>query len=118
MTSFFVVERYLVARAIWKCKDERAHDGFPATEKRDAVPAQNYSEWFAWCYGMTLDEYGQLAKAGNHAELVKKLANVLVDYKIDGRWLTAIAAPGETFEECDVALRRMFPQITEVRRHE
>jgi hypothetical protein len=66
---------------------------------------------------MSLEEYSELAKAGNHAELVKQLSNVLLDYKIDGHWLTAIAAPGETYEQASAAVQRMFPQIEDVRPH-
>lgn len=115
--QLFVVERYLVARLIWKKRNERAHDGFPATATRAAVPAQSWSEWFSWCFGMTLEEYSELAKAGKHAELVKQLGSVVVDYRIAGEWHTAIAPAGETYEECAASLQRMFPQIDDVRPH-
>lgn len=115
VTSFFVVERYIVARAIWKMRNERAHEGFPATEKRAAIPAQTYGEWFEWAYGMSLDEYSKVAKERDHASVVTKLSNVMLEYKIGPTWFTCIAAPGETYEEASAAIQRIFPQIEAVR---
>lgn len=43
--------------------------------------------------------------------------NVVVHYKMDGRWLVCIAAPGETYEEACAALKRRFPEIEDFRRH-
>lgn len=115
MSTPFVVERYVVARQIWKRKDERAHDGFPATDKRAAVPAQSYAEWFEWAYGMNLEEYAEIAKIRDHAGLVKRTGAVVVEYKLHGDWHICICAAGESKDECAASLKAMFPEITDVR---
>ena len=42
---------------------------------------------------------------------------LLVDYKLDGRWLTVVAAPGESYEECVASMQRLWPQIEGFRPH-
>lgn len=113
----FVVERYAVARRIWKFAAEVAHHGFPATDRRAAVPQQTWAEWFEWAYGMTLEEYGKIAKAGNHAALAQKAGDgaVIAEYRIADRWYTVVGAPKETYAELCASMRRMFPQIEDVR---
>lgn len=46
------------------------------------------------------------------------MANVIVEYREPGaeRWLRCIAAPGETYDEAEASLKRMWPTI-ETRRH-
>jgi hypothetical protein len=83
-----------------------AHEGFPATDKRPAIPPQTWAEWFEWAYGMSLDSYAQLAKEGNHAQLVQQLepgkSPPVFDYKIDGT----------------ASMRKLFPNVVEdVREH-
>jgi len=116
--SAFIVERYLIARRIWKIRDQQAHEGF--TDKRTglAVPPQSWSAWFEWAFGMPLDEYAALAKDGKHAELVDKLTSVRAEYLIAGHWYTAIGNPEDTFETLAAALRRDFVQVEDVRARE
>lgn len=113
----FVVERYFVARRIWHTRSLKAHDGFPATDTRPAVPAQTWAEWFEWAYGMPLEEYSKIAQEHGHADVVKSLGpSPLFDYKLPGRnWLTLLAAPGDTLETVTKFLRGYYPDLEEVR---
>jgi hypothetical protein len=116
----FMVERYTVARRIWGMRTLLAHEGFPATSSRAAVPAQTWTEWFEWAYGMPLAEYAAIAKEGDHAGLVAKMGGPLplFDYKWGDRWLVMIGVAGDTVETVAALLRARWPEITEVRAHE
>jgi len=114
--SAFIVERYLIARRIWKIRTQKAHDGFEWRGQQ--IPAQTYGQWFEFAYGMTLADYAKLAKDGNHADLVDKLTSVRAEYLIAGHWYTAIGNPEDTFETLAAALRRDFVQVEDVRARE
>lgn len=110
--SPWFVERYTMARRIYPIRDQRAHDGF--TEKRTGVivPAQTWAEWFAWAYGMTLDEYAVIAKEGKHAAQIPPGAVALCEYRdagSDGAWSLVRGAPGETYEQVAEWMRKAFP---------
>lgn len=116
--SEFLAERYLAARRVWPLRNERAHDGFEATALRAAVPAQTWAEWFEWAYGMSLADYAAIAKEGDHAAMLKRLGSPVFDYKLGDRWLTLIGEEGDTVESVREFLRKLWPEISEVRAHE
>jgi hypothetical protein len=119
--SPWFVERYTLARRIYHIRDQQAHAGF--TDKRTGreVPAQTWAEWFAWCYGMPLDEYAHIAKEGKHAAQIPAAEVALLEYRLSGdaapdKWYLVRGAVGETYEELDAWMRRCFPDIVETRR--